>query len=113
MTVIEESSCFPGSTTYSVLGMVVSLVFMALLLLNQLLQNFVQALETLVPEAPVLSHPVGRLLQPAGLQAARPPLRVAALCDQAGALQHFEVFRDAGEAQVERLGQLRDRGLAL
>ena len=83
------------------------------LLLDQILQHVVQALEALVPEAPVFPHPVRGLLEPAGLQPARPPLRVAALRDQAGALQHFEMFGDAGEAQVERLGQLRDRSLAL
>src|SRR5207248_2708748 len=83
------------------------------LLLDHLLQNFVEALETLVPEAPILPHPVGRVLEAGGLEAARSPLRAAALCDKAGALQHFEVFRHAGEAEVERLGQLRDRGLAL
>jgi hypothetical protein len=39
-------------------------------------------------------------------------LRASALRDKAGALQHFQVFGDAGEAQVKRLGQLRDRGLS-
>src|SRR5437773_10439327 len=107
-------SCLPGSMTYSVLGIVVSLlVAIGLLLLNQILQNIVEALEALVPEPSVLPHPLGRLLQAPGLEAARPPLRVAALRDQAGALQHFQVFADAGKAEVKRFGQLRDRGLPL
>src|SRR5438477_9701186 len=107
-------SCLPGSIVYSTFGLaVVSLLVIGFLLLDQILQNFVEALETLVPEAPVFPHPFGSLLQAASLEAAWPPLRIAALRDQAGALQHFQVFGDAGETEVERLGQLRDRGLPL
>src|SRR5690349_5693849 len=107
------SSCLPGSMTYSVFGIVRVSLLTCFLLLDQILQNIVQALEAVVPEAPVLPHPFGSLFEPFGLEAARPPLRVAALCDQAGALQHFQMFADAGKAQVERLGQLRDRCLPL
>src|SRR5690242_9658798 len=107
-------SCLPGSMVYSVFGTVFSpLVVIVFLLLNQILQNFVQALEALVPEAPVFPHPLRSLLEPAALEPARPPLGVAALRDEARALQHFQVFGDAGQAQVERFGQLRDRGLPL
>src|SRR5207247_1373925 len=112
--VVEMISCLPGSMTYSVLGIVISLlVAIGLLLLNQILQDIVEALEAFVPEPSVLPHPLGRLLQAPGLEAARPPLRVAALRDQAGVLQHFQVFADSGKAEVERLGQFRDRGLSL
>src|SRR5437879_3593934 len=106
-------SCLPGSITYSVLGVVVVSFVIALFLLDQILQNLVQALEALVPEAPVFPHPLGRLSKAPALEAARPPLRVAALRDQAGALQHFQVFGDTGKAQVKRFGQFRDRSLAL
>src|SRR5438552_18856157 len=107
-------SCLPGSITYSVLGIVlVSLVLISLLLLDQILQNIVQALEALVPEPSVIPHPLGRLFQAADLEAARPPLRVAALPHEARALQHFQMFGDSRKAQVERLGQLRDCGLPL
>src|SRR2546425_1249173 len=106
-------SCLPGSITYSALGMVlVSFVVIALFLLDQILQKVVEALEALVPEAPVFPHPLGRLSEAPALEAARPPLRVAALSDQAGALQHFQVLGDAGKAQVKRFGQFRDRSLA-
>src|SRR5437588_55223 len=109
-----RNPCWPVSIVYSTFGMVlVSLLVIGLLLLDQILQNFVEALETLIPEAPVLPHPIGGLLQAGSVEAARPPLRVAALPDQAGALQHLQMFGDAGEAEVERLGQLRDRGLPL
>src|SRR5258708_27060308 len=108
------SSCLPGSITYWVLGIVmVSFAFIGFLLLDQILQNVVQALEGLVPEAPVLSHPLRSLFEARRLQPARPPLGVAALRDEARALQHFQVFGNAGEAQVNRLCQLRDRGLPL
>src|SRR5206468_4922958 len=91
--VVLVMSCLPGSIVYSVFGtVVVSFAFIGLALLHQILQNHIQALEALVPEAPVLPHPLGRLTQAPDLEAARPPLRVAALGDQAGALQHFQVF---------------------
>ena len=37
------------------------------------------------------------------------PLRLAALADEARALQHFEMFGDRRQAHVERLGELGDR----
>src|SRR5260370_4515141 len=114
-TVVETSSCFPGSITYSVLGIVLtpfSVIFL-LLLFDEILQNFVQALEAFVPEAPVLPHPLGGFLQAPDLEAAGSPLGTAPLRDQPSTLQHLQVFRNAGEAQVERLGQLRYRRLAL
>src|SRR5579859_1060585 len=107
-------SCLPGSMTYSVSGIVVApFAFTRFLLLDQILQNCVEALETLVPEAPVPPHPVGRFFQTRAFQPARTPLRAAALCDETRALQHLQVFGNAGEAKVKRLGQLRDRGLSL
>src|SRR5258708_19337921 len=103
--VVEVSSCFPGSITYSVLGIVLtpfSVIFL-LLLFDQILQNFVQALEAFIPEALVFPHPFGRFLQAPELEAAGPPLRGAPLLDQTTPLQHLQVFRNAGEAQAKRL----------
>src|SRR5258708_34408630 len=103
------SSCLPGSITYWVLGIVmVSFAFIGFLLLDQILQNVVQALEGLVPEAPVLSHPLRSLFKARRLQPARPPLGVAALRDEAPALQHFQGFGNAWEPQGKRLGPPRD-----
>src|SRR5438270_6284052 len=101
--------------SYSDLGIVVvSLAFIAcLLLFDHCLQNLVEALEALVPKAPVFPHPIRRLLEAATFEAAGSPLRASALGDQAGALQHLQVFADTREAEVERLGQFRDRCLAL
>src|SRR5258708_17983122 len=104
--VVEVSSCFPGSITYSVLGIVLtpfSVIFL-LLLFDQILHNFVQALEAFIPEALVFPHPFGRFLQAPELEAARPPLLAPPLRDQPSTLQHFQLFRYAGEAQAERLG---------
>jgi len=39
-------------------------------------------------------------------------LPIAAPGDQAGALEHVEVFGDRGLAHVERLGELHHRGFA-
>src|SRR5438046_3601451 len=101
------SSCLPGSITYSVLGIVtVSFACIGFLLLDQILQNIVQALEALVPEAPVLSHPLGSLFEARRLQPAGPPLGIAALRDEARGLQHLEVCGEAGEGQVVRNGSL-------
>src|SRR5438270_4661036 len=100
--------------TYSVSGIVmVSCLVITFLLFHKFLQNTVEALEALVPEPPVLPHPLRRLPQARRLETARPPLGAAALGDQPGALQHLQVFADTGKAEVERLGQLRDRRLAL
>src|SRR5207245_8454315 len=78
----------------------------------QLAQIALEAVEALVPEAAIMLDPVGDLLQRARLQPAGPPLRLAAARDQAGALQHLEMLRDAGKAHVEGLGELGHRGLA-
>src|SRR4029077_16389463 len=78
----------------------------------QLLQVGIQAIEALVEETPVMAEPVGDVLERARLDAARPPLRLTAARDQAGAFQHFEVFGNRREAHGERLGKLGHRGFA-
>src|SRR5438477_11488339 len=96
------SSCLPGSITYSVLGIVtVSFACIGFLLLDQILQNIVQALEALVTEAPVLSHPLGSLFEARRLQPAGPPLGVEALRDAARGLKTLLVFGDDGDDRVE------------
>src|SRR6476659_9360668 len=88
-------------------------VVVGLLLLLQLAQVVVESLEALLPETPVLADPVGDVAEPLRLEGARPPLRLAALFDEAGALEHLQVLRDRGQAEIERGGQLRHRRLAL
>ena len=83
------------------------------LLFLQLLQVFVESIETFFPEFAVVLHPAGHFSQRAGVEPAGTPLRVAAARDEPGPLQHLEVLRHRGEAHVERLGQLRHRGLPL
>src|SRR5262249_35863549 len=48
-----------------------------------------------------------------GVEAARPPLRGAALHDEAGLLEHLEVAGDRGQAHRVRGGELVDGRLAL
>src|SRR5690348_10344044 len=82
------------------------------LLLLQLAQIVVEAVEALLPEAAIMLDPARHVLERSGLEPAWPPLRLAAARDEAGALQHLEVLGDGGHAHLERLGQLGDRGLA-
>src|SRR5450755_1469119 len=60
------------------------------ILFFQLQQVVVQTVEAVFPEAPVVVHPSGYVLQRVRLQAAGPPLRLAAASNQPGALQHFQ-----------------------
>src|SRR3954454_9137327 len=46
-------------------------------------------------------HPRDRAVERLGLHAARPPLRLAAADDQARALEHLQVPRDRGQADLE------------
>src|SRR5262245_39148574 len=76
-----------------------------------LVQVAVEAIESFVPKATVAFEPVVDLLEGAWLDAARPPLRLAAPHDEVGALQHLEMLGDGRQAHVEWLGELGDRGL--
>src|SRR5262249_39756660 len=86
---------------------------MFLLLFLQLMQVFVESIETFLPELSVVLHPVGDLAQRAGVELAGTPLRVAAARDEPGPLEDLEVLGDRGEAHVKRLRELRHRRLAL
>src|SRR5580704_16061038 len=86
---------------------------MLLLLALKLLEVIVQAVEALVPEAPVVIEPPGRVPERTRPEPAGPVLGVAAPRDEPRALEHLEVLRDGGEAHLERRGQLGDRSLAL
>src|SRR3954464_10233607 len=99
------------SVTVSLLFSVLALMLL-LLFLFQFAQVFVQAVEALLPETAIVFEPVGDLFQPRALQAARAPLRIAAARDQTGALEHFQVLRDRGEAHSEGLGEIGNRGRA-
>ena len=66
----------------------------------QLAQVLVQPVEALFPELAVALQPVGHVLERRGLQPARPPLGLAALGDQPGALEHLEVLGDGRQAHA-------------
>src|SRR3989441_8651595 len=72
-------------------------------LLLKLAEVVVEAGEALLPKAPGALDPIGGLPQTLGLEAAGPPLRVAATRDQARVLEHLEMLRDRGKAPVEPL----------
>src|SRR5207249_10539706 len=54
------------------------------------------------PQTAIAFQPLGSFSEPLGLEAARPPLRVAAARNQAGALQHLQVLGDRRLAHRER-----------
>src|SRR6476469_1075534 len=71
-----------------------------------------EAIEPGVPELPVLVEPLRGVFEGARFEAARPPLRVAPASDEAGVLQHFQMFRYRRQSHLERSGDLVDGGLA-
>src|SRR5262245_15769509 len=75
-------------------------------------QMGIETVEALFPEPAEVVEPIGDAFQAGGLQPARPELRRACARDDTGLLQHPEVLRDRGLAQIERLAQLGDRRLA-
>jgi hypothetical protein len=66
-----------------------------LLRLNLAEINF-QAIETFVPQRPVALEPGVDVFQRVGRDAARAPLRLAAPCDESGALEHLRCLETAG-----------------
>src|SRR5580698_3491488 len=87
------------------------LKFLALKFLSlKLLQIVVEAIEPLVPHAPIGFEPFVHILKAARLDAGRAPLRFAAACDEACALEHFQMFGNSRQRHVERLGELLHGG---
>src|SRR5688500_8095565 len=72
-----------------------------------------EAVEALLPVAPVVRQPIGGFLERTALEPGRPQLRATAAYDQPGSLEHLEVLGDRLEADRERLRQLVHRRLAL
>jgi len=109
-TIVRCDVCRPGSITFSVFASSLSLFpsFLFLLLLMRSCRTS-SNVETFVPESPVLPHPIDASLRRPTSRRPGPPLRVAALGDQAGALQAPSSVWGRREAQVERFGQFRDR----
>src|SRR5262245_14908137 len=78
----------------------------------QLAQVIVQAIETFLPEAAIGLEPRIDALEGVGLDAAGPPLRLAAARDEARTLQHLEMLGDGRKAHLERLRHLGHGRLA-
>src|SRR5712692_820469 len=94
------------------LALVLLTTSMLLLLVFQLAQIVIQPIKALRPEPSVVFRPLGDVLKRVRLEATRPPLRLAAARNEAGAFEHLEMLGDGGHAHLEWLGQLGDRGLA-
>src|SRR3989442_6409784 len=72
----------------------------------ELLEQGIEALVVALPQPAVTFQPLGSLPQPLGLEAARPPLCVAAARNQAGALQYPQVLGNRRLAPREPLRPL-------
>src|SRR5580704_1159291 len=77
-----------------------------------LLEQSVEALEVPGPNTAVSLKPCGGLRERLGLKPARAALRVAAVRNEAGALEHLEVLGDGRLGHPEGLGQFQDRSFA-
>src|SRR5882672_398208 len=84
----------------------------AFLLFLEGAEVMVEAVEALIPEPPVMFHPIGHLAEGAGAEAAGAPLGPAEAGDEPCAVQHLQVLRHGREAHLERPGDFEDRGLA-
>src|ERR1700734_2592221 len=76
------------------------------------LQIIVEAAEVLVPEPSEAAQPAIDFSERDRRDPAGPPLRLAPAQDQAGMLQHLEMFRDCRKAHGERLREFCHRRLA-
>src|SRR5579883_1945708 len=65
-----------------------------LFLLLHCVQIFVQAVEAILPEPPVMFEPAGSVLERPRFEPTQPPLRGPAACDQPRPLQNLQVLRD-------------------
>src|SRR5438128_1291895 len=92
-----------GSCSRSTLFLALTLLLLGL----QYLQIILQPIEAFLPQPAVALEPVVDVLEGVRLDAAGPPLRLAASRDEAGTLQHLEVLGTGWEAHLEGLGQTR------
>src|SRR5215470_14782646 len=67
----------------------------------QLAEIVAQAIQALLPEAPVMLEPIGHVLEGRGLEPAGPTLRRPSALDQPGALQHLQMLGDAGKTHIK------------
>src|SRR5258708_2476625 len=72
-----------------------------------------ELVEASIPEASVVIEPGPRVLQGLGLEMARAPLGIAAVRDQARALQDLQVLGNGRQAHVVGRGQFADRRIPL
>src|ERR1700750_394849 len=80
---------------------------------RQVFQQDVHLVEAALPEAAVEGEPLVDLLERGRVERAWPPLGFLATRDQAGRFQHLQMTGNRLQGDIERLGQLVHRGLAL
>jgi hypothetical protein len=79
----------------------------------QLLDVAVHAIESVIPDVPVLLGPTRDIGERGGVDGARPKLGSPAASDQASVLKHFDVLGDRWKRKVKRGCEIVDAGLAL
>src|SRR5579863_5378413 len=75
-------------------------------------EMFIEPVEALGPEPPVMLDPIGDFPQARCFKLAGTTLRVAAARNEARLLKHFDMFGNSGLAQSKRLCKLIDSRLA-
>jgi len=85
---------------------------MFLLLRFQRLQVALKPIEASFPDVAIAFGPFSHLLEGAGVDPTRSPLRLAPARNEARTLEHSKVFRNRGHAHVERLGEFCYRAFA-
>src|SRR5262245_39326891 len=108
---IVRSAAVPGMVISVFLRFELLLLRLEFLLLEAL-QVVLEPVEALLPELSIHLDPHGDLLERLRIEPAGPVLSLSRLSDQAGELKHFQVLRDRGSTDVERLRELRDGGFA-
>jgi hypothetical protein len=79
----------------------------------QLAQIGVELVEALLPMRTVFLDPTRSLFQWLGLQAAGTSLSIPPTLNESGPLEHSQVFRDSGQAHIERRGEFPHSQLAV
>ena len=74
------------------------------------LRAAIECAELLLVDQPVAVDPLGECFERGGVEVHRATLGVAGARDEAGLLEHLDVLRDRLLGDLERFGELVDRG---
>src|SRR6476646_511369 len=104
---IERGSCSRSMLFFTATLLLPFVLFVLLALRLNCPEVVVEPIETLFPKPAVFLEPIIGFPERLHVNAAWPHLRIAGPRDKARALQHFQMFRDRGQAHVERLRELQ------